>query len=53
MVLGFFPVLFGSVTVVSCLPHCFFNLQTSKLFSSGDKEPHRTTLSLGFAQSPL
>lgn len=47
--LGFFG---GSDTVVSCLPHCFFNLQTSKLFSGGDKESHSTSLSLGFTQSP-
>lgn len=26
---GFFLVLFGGTTVVSCPPHCFFNLQTS------------------------
>lgn len=39
LVLFFFPVLFESATVTSCLPDCFCNLQTSKLFSNGDKEP--------------
>lgn len=34
--LGSFPCPFGGTTVVSCPPHCFFNLQTSKLFLSGD-----------------
>lgn len=49
----FSPVLFESAVVASCLPHCFCNLQPSKLFSNGDKEPYGTSLSLGFAQSPL
>lgn len=46
----FFLVLFGSATVVSRLPRCFFSLQTSKLFSNGALQ---TSLSLGFAHSPL
>lgn len=49
----FFLVLFGGATVVSCLPHCFFNLQTSKLFVSGDKEPMEPSPSFGFPQSLL
>lgn len=53
LVFFFSPVLFESAVVASCLPHCFCNLQPSKLFSNGDKEPHGTSLSLGFAQSPL